>query len=85
MGLACTCKSEGLVQCESCMKMRGEKVIKKGDPSTGSGLGSESKIEAMQQTHRANFDAPDNAKHVKTAIKQYTMCSDTQRTMEQKD
>ena len=46
MGLACTCKSKGLVQGKSHMKMRLKKVIEKGDQSAGSGSGSDSKIEA---------------------------------------
>ena len=55
MGLALACKSEGLVQGESCMKMQWEKASKKGDSSAGS-----LKIEAMRRTQWANFDAPDN-------------------------
>ena len=48
MGLAHACKSEGLVQGESHMKMRWEKVIrKKSDSSAGLGSGLDLKIEAM--------------------------------------
>ena len=46
MGLAHACKSKGLIQAESHMKMQWEKVIEKGNSSVGSG--SDSKIEAMQ-------------------------------------
>ena len=48
MGLAHACKSKGLVQGKSHTKMQWEKVIEKGNPSVGSGSGSDSKIEAMQ-------------------------------------
>ena len=65
MGLACACKSKGLVQGESHMKTRWEKAIKKGDSSVGSGSGLDSKIEAMQRTQRANFDALDNVNTLK--------------------
>ena len=42
------------------MKMQWENTIEKGDPSVGLGLGSDLKIEATWQTHRVNFDAPDD-------------------------
>ena len=84
MGHACTCNSKGLVQGESYMKMRWEKAIIKGNSSVGSGSGLDSKIEAMRQTQRANFDALHSVNTL-TAIKQYTMCSDAQWVREQKD
>ena len=47
MGLACLCKSKGLVQGKSHMKIQWEKAIKKDDPSAGSGSVSDLQIEAI--------------------------------------
>ena len=60
MELACACKFKGLVQGNRIQKCDGEKQSKKRDSRAGSGLGSDLKIKAMQQTKLANFNAPDN-------------------------
>ena len=65
MGLACACKSEGLVQGELHMKTQWEMASKKGDTSAGLGLGLDSNTEAMWQTQWENFDALDNINTLK--------------------
>ena len=85
MGLARSCKSEGLVQYYRVQKRDGTMQLKnrKCDSNAGSGLGSGLKIQECGELNRQTW-SPGHQKRVKTTIKRYTMRSNAQRVMEQK-
>ena len=83
MGLAHACKSKGLIQAESHMKTQWEKVIEKRQFKYGFGLRFKDRSNAVNS--KSKLQCSGQCKHIKTAIKQYTMHSDAQQVMEQKD
>ena len=86
MGLARSCKSEGLVQYYCVQKCDGKMRLKnqKSDSSVGSGSGSDSKKKQHSELNGQTWSSR-HQKCVETAIKRYTKRSDTQQVMEQKD